>query len=162
MANSVDPDQTAPSGAVWSGSSLFAYVILSETLGFRIFRTLISVTQGKKKNLFLFFGWKNTVLWIVMMGITVFILSIYSVESDQMLHCEASDEVIDCFLLIQQFLATLAGVVKSICPKCLTCMERISGESSVPNFCSVVDFFFYNIYNDWRYRPDYLYAGWYN
>ena len=32
MANSVDPDQTAPSGAVWSGSALFAYVILSETL----------------------------------------------------------------------------------------------------------------------------------
>ena len=31
MANSVDPDQTAPSGAVWSGSALFAYVILSDT-----------------------------------------------------------------------------------------------------------------------------------
>ena len=34
MANSVDPDQTAPEGAVWSGSALFAYVILSETLVF--------------------------------------------------------------------------------------------------------------------------------
>ena len=34
MANSVDPDQTAPSGAVWSGSALFAYAILSETLVF--------------------------------------------------------------------------------------------------------------------------------
>ena len=32
MANSEDPDQTAPSGAVWSGSALFAYGILSETL----------------------------------------------------------------------------------------------------------------------------------
>ena len=31
MANSVDPDQTAPLGAVWSGSALFAY--LSENLG---------------------------------------------------------------------------------------------------------------------------------
>ena len=41
MANSVDPDQTAPSGAVWSGSALFAYVILSET--FRIFRTFTVV-----------------------------------------------------------------------------------------------------------------------
>ena len=30
MANSVDPDQTAPSGAVWSGSALFA--ILWDTL----------------------------------------------------------------------------------------------------------------------------------
>ena len=28
MANSVDPDQTAPSGAAWSGSALFAYAIL--------------------------------------------------------------------------------------------------------------------------------------
>ena len=32
MANSVDPDQTAPKGAVWSGSTLFAYDILSKTL----------------------------------------------------------------------------------------------------------------------------------
>ena len=32
-ANSVDSDQTAPLGAVWSGSTLFAqaYVYLSET-----------------------------------------------------------------------------------------------------------------------------------
>ena len=36
MANSVDPDQTAPSGAVWSGSALFAYAILSATLEYEI------------------------------------------------------------------------------------------------------------------------------
>ena len=41
IANSVDPDQTAPSGAVWegavlSGSALFTYVILSDTLVFEI------------------------------------------------------------------------------------------------------------------------------
>ena len=33
IANSVDPDQTAPSGAVWSGSALFAQAYLSENLG---------------------------------------------------------------------------------------------------------------------------------
>ena len=33
MANSVDPDQTAPLGAVWSGSTLFAQTCLSESLG---------------------------------------------------------------------------------------------------------------------------------
>ena len=33
MANSVDPDQTAPVGAVWSGCALFAKVYLSENLG---------------------------------------------------------------------------------------------------------------------------------
>ena len=33
MANSIDPDQTAPVGAVWSGSALFAQVYLSENLG---------------------------------------------------------------------------------------------------------------------------------
>ena len=33
MANSVDPDQTAPLGAVWSGSALFAQADLSENLG---------------------------------------------------------------------------------------------------------------------------------
>ena len=33
MANSVDPDQTAPVGAVWSGSALFAQAYLPENLG---------------------------------------------------------------------------------------------------------------------------------
>ena len=33
VANSVDPDQTAPVGAVWSGSALFAQICLSENLG---------------------------------------------------------------------------------------------------------------------------------
>ena len=33
MANSEDPDQTAPLGAVWSGSALFAQAYLSENLG---------------------------------------------------------------------------------------------------------------------------------
>ena len=32
-ANSIDPDQTAPLGAVWSGSALFAQTCLSENLG---------------------------------------------------------------------------------------------------------------------------------
>ena len=32
MANSVDPDQTAPSGAVWSRSTMFVDAILSEIL----------------------------------------------------------------------------------------------------------------------------------
>ena len=34
--NNVDPDQTAPSGAVWSGSALFVYTILSETWVYKI------------------------------------------------------------------------------------------------------------------------------
>ena len=38
MANNVVPDQTAPS-AVWSGSELFAYTILSEALVYEIFKT---------------------------------------------------------------------------------------------------------------------------
>ena len=33
IAHSVDPDQTAPLGAVWSGSALFAHTGLSENLG---------------------------------------------------------------------------------------------------------------------------------
>ena len=33
MANSVDPDQTAPLGTVWSGSALLAQAYLSENLG---------------------------------------------------------------------------------------------------------------------------------
>ena len=33
VANRVDPDQTAPVGAVWSGSALLAQTYLSENLG---------------------------------------------------------------------------------------------------------------------------------
>ena len=33
IANSVDPDQTAPLEAVWFGSALFAQTFLSENLG---------------------------------------------------------------------------------------------------------------------------------
>ena len=33
IANGVDPDQTAPLGAVWSGSALFAQAYLSKNLG---------------------------------------------------------------------------------------------------------------------------------
>ena len=33
IANSVDPDQTAPLGSVWSGSALFAKTCQSENLG---------------------------------------------------------------------------------------------------------------------------------
>ena len=36
MANKVDPDLTAPSGAVWSGSTLFAFAIWSELLLYEI------------------------------------------------------------------------------------------------------------------------------
>ena len=49
MANSEDPDQTAPSGAVWSGSALFAYGILSETLVFQILGHLPYYIWLKKK-----------------------------------------------------------------------------------------------------------------
>ena len=36
IANSVNSDQTAPSGAAWSETALFAYVILSDSLVFEI------------------------------------------------------------------------------------------------------------------------------
>ena len=36
MVNSLDPDQTAPSGAVRFGFVLFAYAILSETLVYKL------------------------------------------------------------------------------------------------------------------------------
>ena len=38
MANSVDPDQNVPIGAVWSGSTLFASILYSSVmLGILIF-----------------------------------------------------------------------------------------------------------------------------
>ena len=40
MANSVDPDQIAPLGAVWSGSTLFAQAYLSQNLEFLHYHNL--------------------------------------------------------------------------------------------------------------------------
>ena len=45
MTNSVDPDQTASSEAVWSATALFAYVILSDTLMYKILRHLLYLVQ---------------------------------------------------------------------------------------------------------------------
>ena len=47
MANSVDPDQTAPIGAVYSGSTLFASIVmlgnyLQQTTSDNIFRFIFS------------------------------------------------------------------------------------------------------------------------
>ena len=56
MANSVDPDQTAPLGAVWSGSALFAQAYLSENLGsLRYIQTLI---------VHFFFDQKSLYVWM--------------------------------------------------------------------------------------------------
>ena len=59
MANSVDPDQTAPLGAVWSGSALFAQAYLSENLGslryislwseFSIFMVMVNCYNPREK-----------------------------------------------------------------------------------------------------------------
>ena len=48
MADRVGPDKTAPEGEVWSGSTLFAYAILSETLVsyFRTFTVIRKKTFG--------------------------------------------------------------------------------------------------------------------
>ena len=48
MANSVDPDQTAPLGAVWSGSALFAQAYLSENLGSLRYYTIYKIYIDNK------------------------------------------------------------------------------------------------------------------
>ena len=54
MANSVDPDQTAPLGAVWSGSALFAQAYLSETLG------SLQLVNNSKYTTFIIATWATT------------------------------------------------------------------------------------------------------
>ena len=51
MTNSVDPGQTAPSEAVWSGSVLFAYAILLDTLIFEILGHLHPTLNTKRQHL---------------------------------------------------------------------------------------------------------------
>ena len=49
MANIVDPDQTAP-GAVWSGSAIFAYAILSGTFGYEILGHLLYSLEAPQRD----------------------------------------------------------------------------------------------------------------
>ena len=49
MANSVDPDQTAPLGAVWPGSALFAQTYLSENLGSLWYYAVVSLEEAERK-----------------------------------------------------------------------------------------------------------------
>ena len=54
MANSVDPDQTAPTGAVCSGSTLFASILnLSVMLG-----NYLQQTTSADNILDVFFSWR--------------------------------------------------------------------------------------------------------
>ena len=48
MANSVDPDQAAPSGTAWSGSALFACVISSAAL---VHEVLVNLSYSQKPEL---------------------------------------------------------------------------------------------------------------
>ena len=52
MANSVDPDQTAPKGAVCSGFTLFASILNSSVMLGNYFQQMISATFSD-----LFFSW---------------------------------------------------------------------------------------------------------
>ena len=70
MANSVDPDQTAPSGAVWSGSTLFAYVILSDALVFEFLGHLpylFSWSMPVLVVVFIYVLWPNNIACICLM-----------------------------------------------------------------------------------------------
>ena len=62
IANSVDPDQTAPLGAVWSGSALFAQTYLSENLGSLRYTNLNKITE--KSNGYYFIWLNNTGMMI--------------------------------------------------------------------------------------------------
>ena len=66
MANSVDPDQTASSEAVWSWSALFAETYLSQYIEFvRYLNTELQIRGGSQDNLkmiFLISQWKH-MLW---------------------------------------------------------------------------------------------------
>ena len=51
IANSENPDQTAPLGAVWSGSALFAKTYLSENLGLLRFVTVLIFQLSTQRRL---------------------------------------------------------------------------------------------------------------
>ena len=87
MENSVDPDQTAPSGAVWSGSALFAYFILSDTLMLEILVHLGHHLLGHKATCFAsLVGGQIFHQKITILTLSIVINSLSSVDSDQTQH----------------------------------------------------------------------------
>ena len=71
MANSVDPGQTAPLGAVWSGSALFAQAYLSENLGslryYRVKRSIF-VRETDTQAIVVILSWvdhQTRIIWAV-------------------------------------------------------------------------------------------------
>ena len=56
IANSEDPEQTAPLGAVWSGSALFAQTCLSENFNRKWICWTLSLLESSADNLFKLFG----------------------------------------------------------------------------------------------------------
>ena len=63
MANSVDPDQTAPLGAVWFGSELFAQTCLSEKLGKLGYNTIVGVKANFRVSYL-----NRAILWVKSIG----------------------------------------------------------------------------------------------
>ena len=64
IANSVDPDQTAPPGAIWSGSIRFAQTYPSEDLGsLQYVSKVYMLGQNQstpRKHLGIYYTWKET------------------------------------------------------------------------------------------------------
>ena len=67
MANSVDPDQAAPLGAVWSGSALFAQAYLSENLGSLCYFQAATIPESLAYVFKLRFSLRNSYWWHVQM-----------------------------------------------------------------------------------------------
>ena len=74
MANSADPDQTAPSGAVWSGSALFAYVILSETL---VFEFLGHLPYPNAVGRAISWPWPNDSIFMLILTLAPFLINVW-------------------------------------------------------------------------------------
>ena len=106
MANSVDPDQTAPPlGAVWSGSTLFAQAYLSENFGslryMLDFSSLVnSLQQDCLEN-----SWAERVMWSCA-------LPVFGASSDQSClsdrNVHSSNQAVRTLLCVMIFLKSMS------------------------------------------------------
>ena len=96
MTNSVDHDQTAPSGAVWSGSALFVYAILSEKMVCEVLGLLPYISTDLLENIYM--NCNNTKYWDNQACAN-------SVDPDQM-----PEKVATLFATVLQFVGRLIGI----------------------------------------------------
>ena len=127
QANSVDPDQTAPKGAVWSGSTLFATMTFKVTGRRQSRRQLLWLALYQDISCFIFISWEIYTADTLQFGICLAIFFTWCVVQFSVQKYVLKCHVLECSYHINPSLAEhdRGGWVRQRC-----CVSYITGASN--------------------------------